>query len=162
MEITKSLYNLLHEEIHLLNNLDTAQEETFIYVAELLLKKADNVAGYLEHLDDQLDLVKSKINKLKDIESAIKARSAKFEEYIQRCIELNEGPINGNEKVLKLVSNPPSVEIIDQDKIDVQFLEVRQEVVVKKKEILDQFKKTGEVPCGTNIVHKKRVKIGSK
>lgn len=162
MEPTKTLYNLLHEEIHKLNNVDVYSENEVSNIHELILKKTDCVAGYLEHLDDQFELVCSKIKKLTELKHAIKSRVEKFESYIQNCIELNSGPINGSTSVLKLATNPPSVEILDLDQVDVRFIEIKQEVVVNKKDILDNFKKTGEIPSGINIVQKKRIKIGDR
>lgn len=160
MDLEKSLYNLIHEEIHYLNNLDINTGEGLQVIGDQLATKTDNVAGYLTYLDDQLDIVTKRIEAMSNVKRVLKERIARFEDYIQSCLELNNGPIVGNNKVFKLVSNPPSVEILDQDKLDIQYIEIRQEIVVKKKEILEDFKKTGEIPSGANIVHKKRVKIG--
>lgn len=163
MEITKTLYDLLHDEIHELNNLPLDITESSVSIVHnLILHKTDRVAGYLNHLDDQLDLIKSKISKLKELENAVANRNARFRDYIAECIKLNDGPIKGNNSVLSLITNPHSVEITDPDKLDLRFTEIRQEVVIKKKEILEHFKATGEIPRGTNIVQKKRVKIGGK
>lgn len=160
MDLEKSLYNLIHEEIHRLNNLDINSNDGLKEIGNQLAIKADNVANYLTYLDDQLEIVTKRIEAMNNVKRALKERITRFEDYIQSCLELNNGPIKGNDKVFKLVTNPPSVEIIDQDKLDIQYIEIRQEIVVKKKEILEDFKKTGEIPDGVNIVQKKRVKMG--
>lgn len=162
MEISKTLYELLQEEIQELNNLDIDQESSVSIVHELILQKTDNVAGYLDYLEDQRELVKARMDRLKSVNSAIDARIAKFEQCIKNCVELNRGPISGASRILTLHTNPPSVEIVDQDALDVNFLEIKQEIVVKKKEILTHFKETGEIPNGVNIIQKKRVKIKDK
>lgn len=162
MEIEKSPYNLLHEEIHLLNNLDINSADGLQEIGNQLAVKTDNVAGYLNYLDDQLDIVCRHMEVMANAKRSLKERITRFEDYIQSCLELVDGPIVGNNKIFKLVSNPPSIEVVNQDKVDVQYLEIKQEVVVKKREMLEDFKKTGEIPNGVNIVQKKRIKIGDK
>lgn len=162
MEIAKYLYDLVHEQIHYINNLDINFVEGLQEIGNQLATKTDNVAGYLNYLDDQLEIVCRRMEVMANARRLLKDRIARFEDYIQSCLELNGKPIEGNHKVFKLVTNPPSIEVVDQDKIETQYLERKVEITVKKREMLDDFKKTGEIPNGVNIVQKKRIKIGDK
>jgi phage host-nuclease inhibitor protein Gam len=45
----------------------------------------------------------------------------------------------------------PSVEVVDIEKVDAQFIKIKKEV--DKTKILEQMKATGVIPDGINIIH---------
>ena len=56
------------------------------------------------------------------------------------------------EKIMTIANNPISVEIVNEDAVPDEYKQVITTTKVDKKAITDNFKATGEIPDGVNII----------
>ena len=160
MEVTKTLYGLTQEILLRLQETDLENELELSKLESEVLVKVDNLAGYLNYLDDQIELVSAKERKIKELKNALKARSERLESYCIKVLEHSKKTsVIGHNKEIKLRTNPMSVEIEDADKIPAEFVDLKQELVINKKKILDHVKESGELVAGVNIKRTKSITI---
>ena len=160
MEITKTLYGLNQEILFQLQELDETNLEHIEQLEKELLVKVDNVAGYIEYLEDQIELAGAKERKIKELKNALKAKLEWIESYCIRTLDhAKKTAVIGHNKEIKLRTNPMLVEIEDADKIPAEFVDLKQELVINKKKILEHVKESGELVAGVNIKRTKSITI---
>lgn len=160
MEVTKSLYGISQDLIFELSHLDESNPEAIAKLETELLTKVDNVAGFIDYLKDQVELAAAKERKLKEIKNALNAKLEWMQAYCVKTLDhANKTAVIGHNKEIKLRVNPMSVEIEDADKIPPEFIDLKQELVVNKKKILEHVKETGEQVQGVNIKRTKSITI---
>lgn len=160
MDIPKTLYGINQEILFNLLNIDETNELQIAELEKELLVKVDNVASFMEYLDDQVELASAKEKTLKDIKNKLKAKLEWMKTYCIRTMDhAKKDRLIGHNKEIKLKTNPLSVQIEDADKIPPQFIDLKQELVVNKIKILEFVKDTGEQVSGVNIVRNKTIKI---
>lgn len=160
MDVPKTLYGLNQEILFNLLNIDETNELQIAELEKELLVKVDNVASFMEYLDDQVELANAKEKTIKDIKNKLKAKLDWMKSYCIRTMEhAKKDCLIGHNKEIKLKTNPLSVQIEDADKIPPQFIDLKQELVVNKTKILEFVKDTGEQVSGVNIVRNKAIKI---
>jgi hypothetical protein len=152
----KSLYHLSQE---LESALDQSLEESNINeIVTSLQKKTDGVAGYALKLSDQIDLIDSRIKQLKALKESMEAKKERFDEYVMFCMQqLGVSELDGDMSTLKLTETPGSVEIINKDLVDVEYVELKQEAVIRKDLILKKLRE-GEEVNGCALKKKKKLK----
>jgi hypothetical protein len=114
---------------------------------EAALEKRDNIARFLGHIEQQQELARLEIRRLKDRESRFARLQLQIEEYIIRFLEAKGlRKLEGKTATLSLQACPPSVQILDQSAIPSQFLVIKQETVPDKKAIRAAIESGADVP----------------
>lgn len=77
----------------------------------------------------------------------------RFKQYVKECME-NNGitKIETELGTLSIVKSPASVEIINEDEVPSEFKQEIVTVKIDKTKIKNNFKETGEIPAGVNII----------
>ena len=154
-----SLYQITNAFPQLMANEEISEEDKSKIQEELtvlLQQKSQNIIGYSKNIELTIDAMKVEEKRIADQRKALENRLTKFKEYVKECMESNG--ITKIETVLgtlTIAKNPISVEVVDEDEIPSEY---KQEVVttkVDKKAIADNFKATGEIPDGINIITQK-------
>lgn len=119
----------------------------------LLQQKSQNIIGYTKNIELTIAAMKSEENRISEQRKALENRTAKFKQYVKECME-NSGitKIETGLGILTIAKNPISVEVVNEDDIPNDY---KLEVVttkIDKKAIADNFKATGEIPAGVNIL----------
>ena len=70
--------------------------------------------------------------------------------------QMNIEKIDTSLGTLSLARCPISVEILNEEKIPNEYIKVIQKTQIDKKAIADNFKSTGEIINGVNIISNKR------
>lgn len=158
----KSLYNITNRFAELMdkaNEGELTEEEYNELGNELALElqnKSANIIGYIKNSESLLDAMKAEEKRLSDIRKQGEAKLEKFYQYVKENMErLNLLEIPTELGSLKIVKNPMSVEIENEDEIPSEF---KQEVVttkIDKTAIKNHFKETGEIVAGTRIIDNK-------
>ena len=78
---------------------------------------------------------------------------SRFKDYVKECME-NNGftKIETGLGTLSIAKSPASVEITNEDEIPNEFKQEVVTVKVDKTKIKNNFKETGEIPAGVNII----------
>lgn len=119
----------------------------------LLQQKSQNTIGYIRNMELTIEAMKSEEKRITEQRKKLEKRESNFKEYVRECMEQSgltkiETPLG----TLSIAKNPISVEVINEDEIPSEYI---QEIVTKKpnkKAITDNFKATGEIIPGVNIL----------
>ncbi len=151
-----NLYQITNAFPQLMANDEISDEDKAKIKEELTLllqQKSQNTIGYLKNIELTIAAMKIEEKRISEQRKAFENRMSKFKEYVKECMEQNgftkiETPLG----TLSIAHNPISVEVVNEDEIPSEF---KTEVVttkVDKKAITDNFKATGEIPNGVNIL----------
>lgn len=151
-----SLYEITNAFPMLMENEEITEEDKAKIKEELTLllqQKSQNIIGYTKNIELTIEAMKSEEKRISEQRKALENRTAKFKQYVKECME-NSGitKIETGLGTLTIAKNPISVEIVNEDDIPNDY---KLEVVttkIDKKAIADNFKATGEIPSGVNIL----------
>lgn len=154
--MNNTLYDIRCKFVDLMNNEELTEEqvqELGKELAEELRNKSSNIIAYIVDSESLLERIKSEEKRLADMRKLGEARLEKFKGYVKDNMEALELlKIQTELGTLSVAKNPISVEIVEEDKVPMEF---KQEVVttkIDKKAIAQHFKDTGEVSKGC-IIH---------
>ena len=119
----------------------------------LLQQKSQNIIGYTKNIELTINAMKEEEKRIADNRKVLENKISKFKEYVKECME-NNGftKIETELGTLSIAKSPTSVEIVNEDEVPNEF---KQEVVtikIDKTKIKNNFKETGEIPTGVNII----------
>jgi len=151
-----NLYEITSKFVELNNNDELTQEEYEEMGKELALElknKSSNIIGYIQNNDLMIEGLKKEEERLKGIRKALETKQERFKSYVKQNMErLELNKIDTELGTISIRKNPISVEIIDETKIPNEFKKIKQEIVIDKKAIADNFKANGEIVEGVNII----------
>lgn len=159
--MSKSLMVLLDERNQIAEQLESAENpsELIESLDKAISVKAAGIAIYLERLDSMAAALDETIKKLQDRKKAFQNRKERLKAYTleamkQHGIEKIECP----ECSISIQKNPAYVEVFEEKLIPVEFWK-HQAPKLDKKKILENYRETGEIPQGVDIVIKEGVRI---
>jgi phage host-nuclease inhibitor protein Gam len=113
--------------------------------------KVTNIVKFVKNLEAQREAVASEAKRLSDRKKAIDNRIDWLKNYVKTAMQATQ-----SEKIkyalftIYVGQNQPSVEVLNIDELEEQFIKIKKEV--DKTKILEQVKSTGVIPAGVNIV----------
>jgi len=138
---------------------DPVHEAAIQVIVENQVRKVDNFARFLTHLESQADLASAEIKRLQDRKRAMERRLEQLKQYAMRVMDLNGfDQLEGETATLAVRKNPPSVLVLDENAVPPEFVEVRQETVIDKNRIKAALKAGREVP-GCELAQGRKVVI---
>lgn len=151
-----SLYEITSGFPALMENEEITEEDKKKIEEELtvlLQKKSQNIIGYTKNIELTINAMKEEEKRIADNRKVLENKISKFKEYVKECME-NNGftKIETELGTLSIAKSPTSVEIVNEDEVPNEF---KQEVVtikIDKTKIKNNFKETGEIPTGVNII----------
>ena len=160
-----SLYDISNGFVALMNKEEELTEADATRLEEeltqLLETKSQSIVGYDKTLETMIASAKSEEERIKQYRKGLEAKRENYHEYIKMCLErINKDKVDTIIGTIKLKKCPASVEVTHEDLIPKEFMRTKTVIEVNKQEILKNFKETGEVPVGTNIItNKMKVEI---
>ena len=120
--------------------------------------KAVSIAKLALSINADIETVKAEITRLSKRNTALESKAAWLKEYLfNEMTTANIDKIDGDVLTVSLRKNPASVNILNAAQIPDNFWRVIPEVrEPDKKAILTQFKNTGEIVDGVEIVNDKK------
>ena len=159
--MSKSLMVILDERNKIAEQLESAENpaELMESLDKAISVKAAGIAIYLERLDGMTAALDETIKKLQARKKAFQNRKERLKAYTleamkQHGIEKIECP----ECTISIQKNPAYVEVFEEKLIPVEFWK-HQAPKLDKKKILENYRETGEIPQGVDIVIKEGVRI---
>lgn len=164
-----TLYELAADYADLLYRLDDADldlqnaEQLEAIVAELagrITEKAEGIACVVNELEYRAAAQRAEARRLSERAAARERKAEWLQAYLQR-----EMGVIGTKRIetvrysLSIRQNPPSVLIQDASAVPHEFERTKIEVTVDKKAILAEFRKTGAIPTGIEILRTERLEI---
>lgn len=151
-----SLYEITSGFPALMENKEITEEDKKKIEEELTLllqKKSQNIIGYTKNIELTINAMKEEEKRISDNRKILENKLTKFKDYVKECME-NNGftKIETELGTLSIAKSPVSVEIINEDEIPSGFKQEVVTVKIDKTKIKNNFKETGEIPAGVNIV----------
>lgn len=159
-----SLYDISNGFVALMNQEEITEEDKTRLeeeLTQLMIGKSQNIVSYDRMLDTTINAAKAEEERIKKYRKNLEAKRENFHEYIQMClIKMDKKQVDTAIGTIKLKKCPTSVEVTHEDLVPKEFMREKTVVEVDKKKIIDNFKETGEIPVGTNIIiNKMKVEI---
>ena len=119
----------------------------------LLQQKSQNIIGYTKNIELTINAMKEEEKRIADNRKALENKMVRFKDYVKECMENNGfSKIETELGTLSIAKSPASVEIVNEDEIPSEFKQEVVTVKIDKTKIKNNFKETGEIPAGVNIV----------
>ncbi len=148
-EITNAFPILMQQEEISEEDKKKIEEELTV----LLQQKSQNVIGYARNTELMINVMKEEEKRLEENRKNLEKQLTKFKEYVKDCMERNNiTKIDTGLGSLTIAKNPASVEIINEDEIPEEYKTEVVTVKIDKTKIKNNFKETGEIPNGVNIL----------
>lgn len=152
-EMYKNIWDLVEDDEVDLDTLETALGQ----IEDNIEIKAESLAKLIKGIDGDIDTLKAEEKRLADKRRVLENKQKNIKGYLENQLRVMEiDKIKTPLFTVSLQKNPPSVEILDEDKIPEQFKKVTYTVV--KKDILEALK-NGQVIEGAEIKQTKSLRI---
>ena len=140
----------LEEEGDAFGVLENALKE----VKDNIEEKSENIAKFILSLNAEVDTIKAEETRLLTRRKSIENRTMWLKDYLLRELEaVNIDKIKRELITISVRDNPPSVKVIDEELIPKEYRRIIPETwEVEKRAIIDQFKSTGEIVDGVEII----------
>ena len=151
-----SLYEITSGFPALMENEEITEEDKKEIEDELtilLQQKSQNIIGYTKNIELTINAMKEEEKRIADNRKALENKVTRFKNYVKECMERNGiTKIETELGTLSIAKSPTSVEIINEDEVPKEFKQEVITVKIDKTKIKNNFKETGEIPAGVNIV----------
>ena len=151
-----SLYEITSGFPALMDNEEITEEEKRKIEDELIVllqQKSQNIIGYTKNIELTINAMKEEEKRISENRKALENKMIRFKEYVKECME-NNGitKIETSLGTLSIAKSPTSVEIVSEDEVPSEFKQEITTIKIDKTKIKDNFKETGEIPAGVNII----------
>ena len=151
-----SLYEITNAFPSLMESEEITEEDKAKIKEELTLllqQKSQNTIAYVRNMELTIEAMKSEEKRISEQRKLKENKLVKFKEYVKECMETNGiTKIETGLGTMSIAKNPLSVEIINEDEVADEYKEKVVTVKIDKTKIKNNFKETGEIPAGVNIL----------
>ena len=150
------LYDITNAFPAIMENEEMTEEDKKKVEEELTLllqQKSQNIIGYTKNIELTINAMKEEEERIATNRKILENKLSRFKDYVKECME-NNGftKIETGLGTLSIAKSPASVEIVNEDEIPSEFKQEIVTVKVDKTKIKNNFKETGEIPTGVNII----------
>ena len=151
-----SLYEITNAFPVLMESEEITEEDKNKIKAELtmlLQQKSQNIIGYTKNIELTIEAMKEEEDRMASNRKALENKLTRFKQYVKECME-NNGitKIETGLGTLSIAKSPVRVEITNEEAVPSEFKQEIVTVKVDKTKIKNNFKETGEIPEGVNII----------
>ena len=157
-----SLYNITNKFVELMDkaeNEELSAEEVQAIGLELeqeLLHKSSNIIAYIKNGESLINAIKDEEVRLEEMRKTGERKLEKFKSYVlDNMNRLGIIEIPTELGSLKVVKNPISVEIENENEILDEFKREVTTIKIDKTAIKEHFKETGEIISGARVITNK-------
>lgn len=151
-----SLYQISNAFPALMENeemTDAEKEQVKDELIILLQQKSQSIIGYVKNIELTIEAMKSEEKRISEQRKILENRTTRFKKYVKECMEqIGIKKIETQLGTLSIANNPISVEVVNEELVPSEFKEEIITIKINKKAITDNFKETGEIPNGVNIL----------
>ena len=127
-------------------------------ITEKIEDKAESIGKYVLSLNAEADTIKAEETRLSARRKSIENKATWLKGYLLHELQnANLDKVKTELVTITVRTNPPSVNVIDQETIPQEYQRCIPEVwEVDKRAIIDQFKNTGEIVSGVELITNKK------
>ena len=151
-----SLYEITNTFPVLMESEEITEEDKIKIEEELtilLQQKSQNIIGYTKNIELTINAMKEEEKRIAENRKSLENKLERFKDYVKECMERNNiTKIETGLGTLSIAKSSMSVEITNEDEVPNEFKQEVVTVKIDKTKIKNNFKETGEIPAGVNIV----------
>ena len=151
-----SLYEITNAFPVLMESEEITEEDKIKIEEELtilLQQKSQNIIGYTKNIELTINAMKEEEKRIAENRKPLENKLERFKDYVKECMERNNiTKIETGLGTLSIAKSPMSVEITNEDEVPSEFKQEVVTVKIDKTKIKNNFKETGEIPNGVNII----------
>lgn len=135
-------------------------EQALDAISEKIHIKANSIAALVREFETRADQRAVEIARMKALADADQRHAKRLREYLLHNMQsLGTDRIETTAFSVRIRTNPPSVQVVDEQQIPDEFFRVVTTRSVDKKAILDVLKSSGVIVDGVEIVRGSRLEI---
>lgn len=142
MGLNISLYDLT-EAYNSVLDLDLPEEDAIRILGQIedaVEQKVENIGLARRSVDAEVKVLKDEIERLSDRKKSLEKKSDWLKEYAYSAMkQFGIEKIKGTRLTVWIQNNPPSVDVVDEDKVPKKF-KIKQPDKIDKKLILEELK----------------------
>jgi len=164
-ERSTTLYDLSADYLRVLDLIEEAPDDEALEaeldrIAGKLTQKAESIAGLIAHFEGVSAMRKAEAQRLKERSDTDQKRADRLRAYLLRNMQaLGTEHIETVRFSLKVRTNPPAVQVLEEQLVPAEYIRTVVTTSVDKRSILEDFKQTGEIPHGVDITRAQRLEI---
>lgn len=140
-EIYKNIEEIMSDEDANVETLEKALKE----VEDGIENKAENIAKLIRHIDSDIDALRAEEKRLAQRRRALENKKKSIKDYLEMQLKAMEiDKVKTPLFTVSIQKNPPSVRIIDEDKIPEDYL--RYTKSISRRDVLQALKDGEEIP----------------
>lgn len=133
------------------------KEQALSTLKDMIENKSVEVIGLEKNMEYAIEAMKDEEARMKENRRLLENKLERYKDYIQSCMNILETTkIETPRGTISLVTNPISVEIVDENKIPNKYKKQVIETKIDKAAISRDFKNTGELTEGVRIINDKK------
>ena len=137
---------------------DGALKDTLDSLNDAIEVKAENTAKVIKQLDADSEMLKGEIQRLSSRKQAIETNARNLKRYLQESLEkIGMEKVKGDLFTVAIQNNPPSLEVLDERKIELDYFN-HPAPVLDKKAVLQTLKRGIEME-GARIKQTRSLRI---
>ena len=154
-EAYRNILNLIDEE-----NPDTELTNALAAIEGQIEVKAVNIANLIKYLEAEADMIEAEERRLAQRKKSRENSVKQIKSYLQNNLEaVGMDKIITPTRTVYIQKNPPSVEILDIEKVPQKFLTyIPAKYEARKKDIMSAWKEGEEIP-GVSVTQGRSVRI---
>ena len=133
-------------------------EETMRYFKSELSHKSSNILKYISNLESEAFSIKSEIERLGKVKKARERKLQSLKEYLVNTMQILEKTKIETDLGSYGLRKSTSLKVFDMSKIPEEFLKIKKEVSVDKRELTSHIK-AGKIIDGATLVEKYTLQI---
>lgn len=132
---------------------DEEKQEIGLQLCDALQNKSSNIIAYYQNEMVLLDGIDAQIKRLQEYKKVKQNQIERYKDYVKSNMQLlGIDKLETELGKISIAKSPISVDVVDIDKIPNKYKVIVTELKVDKQLIKDDFKKTGEIVDGVNII----------
>lgn len=157
------MYDLAQAYLSIMNMADDLDPETLKDTLESIEEqfedKAENIVRLMQLNKADMDAIDVEIERLKKRKTSLESKNKQLGEYLfHHMQETGINAIKSPLMTIKIVKNPPRVNVTDEDGIPPEYFVQKSKFELNKKELLKDLK-DGLVISGASLVQDSRLDI---
>lgn len=125
-----------------------------------LSNKVHGIGKWLRNLEGNESAIQAEIDRLERKKKSVTNLGTRLHDYVKFCMEKADKPkLEFPLFTARIQRNPPSVEILDEQKLPTKYIKIKQISEIDRKQLLNDLKAGEEIDAARLVTDKTHLRI---